>query len=78
VEITPQLETAKIERPAFFIAGAKDPVLSFGEGGWVEQMDNWVTDLRGKVIIDGAGHWVQMERPAAVNKALLGFLQTVA
>ncbi len=78
VEITPELETAKIERPSFFIAGSKDPVLSFGGGGWVDLMDSWVTDMRGKVIIDGAGHWVQMERPAAVNEALLGFLKTVA
>ncbi len=31
--------------------------------------------MRGKVIIDGAAHWVQVERPEAVNKALLGFLK---
>jgi pimeloyl-ACP methyl ester carboxylesterase len=76
VEITPQLETAKIERPSFFIAGAKDVVLTF-QKGWIDEMDKWVTDMRGKVIIDGAAHWVQVERPAAVNEALLGFLQTV-
>jgi pimeloyl-ACP methyl ester carboxylesterase len=77
LEITPQLETTKIERPSFFIAGAKDPVLSYGEG-WVDQMDRWVTDLRGRVFVEGAGHWVQLERPAAVTEALLGFLKTVA
>ena len=44
----------------------------------VEQMSHRVTDMRGKVFIDGAGHWVQMERPAEVNKALLGFLKTVS
>jgi len=41
-------------------------------------MDRWVTDMRGKVIIDGAAHWVQVERPEAVNKALLGFLKAVS
>ena len=41
-------------------------------------MDDWVTDLRGKVFIKGAGHWVQMERPVEVNEALLGFLRTVS
>jgi pimeloyl-ACP methyl ester carboxylesterase len=76
VEITPQLETAKIERPSFFIAGAKDVVLLFGKD-WIGQMDNWVTDIRGKVIVDGAAHWVQVERPTAVNEALLRFLKTV-
>ena len=74
IEITPQLETSKIEQPSFFIAGQKDPVVSFG--GWLSQMDNWVTDMRGKVFIEGAGHWVQMERPAEVNEALIGFLKT--
>jgi integrase len=37
-----------------------------------EQMDGWVTDLRANVI-DGAGHWVQQERPTEVSEALLGF-----
>jgi pimeloyl-ACP methyl ester carboxylesterase len=78
IELTPQLETAKIEQPSFFIAGKKDPVLSFGRGRWVSQMDKSVTDMRGKVFIDGAGHWVQMERPPEVNEALLGFLRTVS
>jgi len=82
IEITPQLETAKIEQPSFFIAGKKDLVPSFGAafggGSWLSQIDDWVTDLRGKVFIEGAGHWVQMERPAEVNEALLGFLRTVS
>jgi pimeloyl-ACP methyl ester carboxylesterase len=78
IELTPQLETAKIERPSFFIAGKKDPVISFGAGSWVSRMDEWVTDMRGKVFIEGAGHWVQMERPAEVTEALLGFLRTVS
>jgi pimeloyl-ACP methyl ester carboxylesterase len=41
-------------------------------------MDNWVTDMRGKVLIDGTAHWVQVEQPRAVNEALLGFLQTLS
>src|SRR5262249_39661886 len=49
IELTPQLEAAKIEQPSFFIAGKKDPVLSFAGGSWVTQMDKWLTDLRGKV-----------------------------
>jgi pimeloyl-ACP methyl ester carboxylesterase len=27
------------------------------------------------VIIEGAGHWVQQERPEEVNAALIGFLK---
>jgi pimeloyl-ACP methyl ester carboxylesterase len=40
-------------------------------------MDPYVADMRGKVLIEGAGHWVQMERPDDVNQALLGFLTTL-
>lgn len=75
-EITPQLASAKIEPPAFFIAGAKDLVLSF-PGNWVENMQNWAPNLKGKVIVEGAGHWVQAERPEPVNEALIGFLKSV-
>lgn len=78
VEITPQLENVKIEQPAFFIAGKKDLVLSFAGGGLVAGMERWVPGLKGKVIVDGAGHWVQVEQPAQVNEALIGFLKTVA
>jgi pimeloyl-ACP methyl ester carboxylesterase len=38
-------------------------------------MDRWYTDLRGKVLIEGAGHWVQQERPQEVEQALLKFLR---
>ena len=32
------------------------------------------TNLRAKLLIEGAGHWIQQERPAEVNAALLRFL----
>src|SRR5262249_12225392 len=79
LELTPQLEaseTAKIEQPSFFIAGTKDPVLQFAGGRGVKQMDKWLADLRGKVFIEGVGHWTPMERPAEVNEALIGFLKS--
>ena len=53
-------------------------MLSFGGGGWVDLMDHFVTDLREKVYIEGAGHWVQMERPTQVTETLLGFLKQFA
>ena len=77
IALYPQLKDTKIEVPTLFLAGAKDVVLKFGVG-WVEQLDSRVSDLRGKVFIEGAGHWVQVERPAAVNAALVNFLKTVA
>jgi pimeloyl-ACP methyl ester carboxylesterase len=40
-------------------------------------MRQHVTDLRLVRIIDGAGHWIQQERPAEVNAALLEWLRGI-
>jgi pimeloyl-ACP methyl ester carboxylesterase len=40
-------------------------------------MDGWVDDLRGKVVIEETGHWVQQQSPDEVNEALLGFLREI-
>jgi hypothetical protein len=36
------------------------------------------TRMLGCYLIDGAGHWVQQERPAEVNRLLLQFLRQAA
>jgi pimeloyl-ACP methyl ester carboxylesterase len=41
-------------------------------------MERILPNLRQKLIIDGAGHWIQQERPAEVNAALIGFLREVS
>lgn len=69
--LTEQLAGAKVGVPSLFIGGALDPVLTMTPPSI---MDDWVTDHRGTVVIDGAGHWVQQEEPDAVNRALLAFL----
>jgi pimeloyl-ACP methyl ester carboxylesterase len=61
----------RIEVPALFIAGAKDPVLRFMSA---EHLGEMLADLRGNVLIEGAGHWIQQEEPGRVNDELLGFL----
>jgi pimeloyl-ACP methyl ester carboxylesterase len=76
--LLPELSAKKIEQPALFIAGTLDPVLSFIPGlNLANIMDRWYTDLRGKVLIEGGGHWIQQEKPADVNHALLEFLGQV-
>jgi pimeloyl-ACP methyl ester carboxylesterase len=71
-ELAAGLPDARIGAPALFVAGAGDPVLMMTPPG---VMDGWVTDLRATVLIDGAGHWVQQERPDEVNEVLLEFLR---
>ena len=69
---------ARITTPACFIAGSRDGVLKFVPTvDLVEYMKRWIDDLRVCEIIDGAGHWIQQERPAQVTRLLLGFLATL-
>jgi pimeloyl-ACP methyl ester carboxylesterase len=70
-ERSEHLADLRIEQPALFITGSRDPVKQFMPA---EAMDGWVTDLRGVIEVEGAGHWVQQERPDEVNDALLRFL----
>ena len=70
-ELSEPLAERRVEQPAMFLTGENDPVRSFMPAA---AMDGWVTDLRADVLVPGAGHWVQQERPAEVNAALLDFL----
>jgi pimeloyl-ACP methyl ester carboxylesterase len=65
----------RIEQPALFLTGERDPVQRFMPAA---AMDGWVTDLRASIVVPGAGHWVNQEAPEQVNRALLDFLADVA
>ena len=45
-----------------------------GEGPLVQALAMFCEDLRGKTLIEGAGHWNQQEAPRETNAALLEFL----
>ncbi len=59
--------------PVWFIGGTRDPVIA-SRPGYVESMAARLPDLRGTVLIDGAGHWTQQEAPDEFNRALLAAL----
>ena len=84
-ELVPQLRPQLGAHPAargrarrgaqLFIGGALDPVLVMsppGEQGRVAHRPSWHRDHRGR------GHWVQQEEPDQVNRALLGFLDSIS
>ena len=54
---------------------ATQPVYKFLPGGALEALPQTAPGLRGTVLIETAGHWVQQEAGAEVNAALLGFLK---
>ena len=41
----------------------------------VNELERVLPNLKRKLIIDGAGHWIQQERPDEVNAALIAFLK---
>jgi pimeloyl-ACP methyl ester carboxylesterase len=70
-ELTAGVGARRVEQPALFLTGERDPVRRFMPA---EAMRGWVTDLRAEIVVPGAGHWVQQQEPEAVNAALLDFL----
>lgn len=71
----PNYGVQSISQPSTFIAGSLDPVRSFVPGrDAYESAGELLSDLRGLTIIEGAGHWIQQERPEAVTAALLDFV----
>jgi pimeloyl-ACP methyl ester carboxylesterase len=39
----------------------------------LDELETVVPNLERKIILEGAGHWIQQERPAEVNAALISF-----
>ncbi|MFF2555131.1 alpha/beta fold hydrolase [Nocardia sp. NPDC058058] len=73
-ERTEHLADTKITQPSLFIAGSADPVIQFTP---LAKMPAVLTDLRGSIILDGAGHWIQQQRPTEVNAALIDFAREI-
>ncbi len=62
----------KIHQPSLFISGTRD-VVPMTEAARASVRES-LPGLRDLVILDGAGHWTQQERPDEVNAAILSFL----
>ena len=74
--LTPFLDGAKLLQRTLFIGGERDPVLDF-LGRAYEALESNVPNLWKKERIQGAGHWIQQERPDEVNELLAAFLREV-
>ena len=66
---------AKIRQPSMFLAGTLDGLNLVAKPS-AESMRSSLTDLRSFTILEGIGHWPQLEAPDATNAALLAFLQS--
>ncbi len=75
-ELTAPWQGAQIHQPSLFVAGSRDSVITGLIGAKrIADMERVLPNLTRKLIIEGAGHWVQQERPDEVNAALIGFLK---
>jgi len=74
---TPELEGARFTQPAAFVAGAEDDVLLY-DPEWRTHFPAHFDDLRFIDIIDGAGHWLQVEKPDETTAQILRFLDGLA
>ena len=66
-----------IDQPSLFIAGRSDWGIYQTPGAIERMQGTGCSDMRGVHLIEGAGHWVQQERPDEVNALLLEFLGTM-
>lgn len=67
---------AKISVPALYAVGDRDPVYHFPGGKELAAgLKKFVPNLTRTIVLEGCGHWIQQERPEAVNEALLEFLK---
>ena len=74
-ELTGPWQDARVLQPALFIAGAKDGVIRGPIGSRsLADLESLVPNLRRKIVLPDAGHWIQQERPDQVNRELVAFL----
>jgi pimeloyl-ACP methyl ester carboxylesterase len=73
--LTAPFERLAISQPVLFIAGARDVMITMPTGRLAfDRMPSTVPGLKDARLVEGAGHWIQQERPAEVNAALISFL----
>jgi pimeloyl-ACP methyl ester carboxylesterase len=71
-----EIDPSVYAMPVGFLTGSLDPVNTMMPGA-AEAMAGLLPDFRGVTMVEGAGHWVQQEKPEETNAALLQFLAAV-
>lgn len=67
-----------IDQPSMFIGGKSDWGVYQNPGAIASMQKRVCKQMLGLQLIDGAGHWVQQEQPAAVSRLLIEFLRVTA
>jgi pimeloyl-ACP methyl ester carboxylesterase len=64
---------ATIRQPSYFLTGSKDGLNRVSQPSETALLAS-LSDLRGFQMLEGVGHWPQLEAEEQVNEALLSFL----
>lgn len=73
-DLTPELETKRFTQPAAFAGGEFDAGLDF-DPNWRDTLSNAFDDLRFIEVVEGAGHWLLVEKPNETTELILRFLK---
>ncbi len=63
-----------ISQPSLFIGGSKDGPTIWGAPA-IQRFPETLPGLHASEILEGAGHWIQQERPEETNRILVEFLK---
>jgi epoxide hydrolase A/B len=75
-EQTAAWQGAVVSPPALYAVGDRDLVYHLpGAKEFVAGLPKFVPNLTRTVVLEGCGHWIQQERPEAVNEAILQFVK---
>lgn len=72
--LTEHLAGRTIDCPSLFLTGSDDLVAKFMHA---DDLTAVLTDLREHIVLAGAGHWIQQERPEEVSETLIRFIRSV-
>jgi len=75
-ELSGGWERMKVQQPALFIAGSNDGVIKGFMAKPLEELPTTVPGLKKTLILPDSGHWIQQQRPAEVNAAILEFVRS--
>ncbi|MCP2166457.1 alpha/beta fold hydrolase [Goodfellowiella coeruleoviolacea] len=76
--LTAPWRDSPVRPPALYVVGDRDGIASSPQAQQLLAGPTAsVPNLRRAVLLPGAGHWTQQERPTEVTEALLGFLRSV-
>ncbi len=74
-ELTGFLDGLKLTQPSVFAAGEHDVVLAMYPDA-AKVVDLSMPNCRKNLLIPGAGHWLQQERPSEINNLLVEFAKS--